>query len=73
MGGATEHTVGTGSSSEDKQAIPKPWAVSSGNERWWLEELWSGNLSFEVRHAERKCYRVQPKGFVVNDDDCIEC
>ena len=67
--GAAEHTGGTGSSREDKHVIPKAWAVMSGNERWWMKELWSGNLSSQMRHAERKCYRVLAKTFIVNDDD----
>ena len=66
---AAEHTGGTGSSSEDKQVIPKAWDVMSTDERWWLKELWSGNLEAWMRHAERKCHRVQAKDLVVNDDN----
>jgi len=77
--GATEHTGGTGSKGavkakrEDKQVIPKPWAVLSDTERWWLRQLWSGNLFAEIRRAESKCHRVQAPDFAVNDDHWIEC
>ena len=39
------------------------------NERWWLQELWSGRLRKEMQRAEGKCHRVQANDFVVNDDD----
>ena len=45
------------------------WWKMSHSERWWLEELWSGSLEGEMRHAEAKCSRVQAKDFVVDDDD----
>ena len=53
----------------DKQVIPKAWEVLSRDERWWLQELWSGKLRKRMQRAEGKCHRVQANDFVVNDDD----
>ena len=54
-GGATEHTT-------------KPLWQLSRNEWWWLNELWSGALVAELRRAEGKCFKVQAKNFVLDED-----
>ena len=39
------------------------------DEQRWLHELWSGSLLAQMRRAESKCYKVQAKEFVVDEED----
>ena len=41
----------------------KPWDRMSLDEKWWLEELWSGRLRKVLDEAEGKCHRVQAGDF----------
>ena len=45
----------------------KSWAQMSLNERWWLQELWSGSLRRVLDEAEGKCHRVQAGHFRIFD------
>ena len=56
--GASEHTP-----------EPKSWEDMSAFERWWLAELWNGNLWHAMKSAEEKCYKVSAPYFRMNDDD----
>ena len=56
--GASEHTF-----------PPKTWDEMSRDERWWLQQLWNGNLLREKQHAESKCHRVEAAPFRIRDTD----
>ena len=60
--GALEHAKGKG-----KSLPPKPYKQMTYDEKWWLEELWSGRLREELDRAEALCSRVQAKDFNVFD------
>ena len=49
---------------------PKPWFDMSQNEKWWLHQLWTGQLRRELDDAEGKCHRVQaPRFFIEAETD----
>ena len=52
-----------------ESVTPKSWSQMTRDERWWLNELWSGSLLTQLRRAEGKCYKVQAKDFVVDEED----
>ena len=45
----------------------KSWAQMSLNERWWLQELWSGSLLRALDEAEATCHPVQARNFRILD------
>ena len=47
---------------------PKSWEDMTSVERWWLYELWRGNLKRDKEDAEARCHRVQAADFVIYDD-----
>ena len=73
--GATEHTPkgnkGKGESKGNKskdatEHTPKSWAEMNRNERWYLQELWNGNLLRAKRDAEdTHGGRVQADPFIM--------
>ena len=58
-----------GEGKKDKSLRPKPISEMPYNERWYLENLWSGSLYFEMRRAEGKCSKVQAKDFVADEEE----
>ena len=65
-GGAAEHRKGH---KKGESVTPKSWSELTRDEQRWLHELWSGSLLAELRRAEGKCYKVQAKDFVVDEED----
>ena len=53
----------------DESVTPKSWSELTRDEQRWLHELWSGSLLAQMRRAESKCYKVQAKEFVVDEED----
>ena len=48
------------------ELVPNTWEQLSYYERWWLEELWNGNLKQNIREAEwRHGGRVQADRFAM--------
>ncbi len=51
--------------------MPKTWEEMSGNERWWLSELWKGSLKMQKVEAESRCDRVEADAFMLEDDSMV--
>ena len=52
-----------------KSLPPKTYAQMTYDEKWWLQELWSGRLWCEKVRAEALCSKTQAKDFNVFDCD----
>ena len=55
---APEHTI-----------QPKSWNEMTYNEKWWIDEYYSGRLKRAMTDAEAKCHTVEAKRFSIADDD----
>ena len=59
----------SGGKGKNRKSVRQKIAEMPYNERWYLENLWSGRLLSEMRRAEGKCFKVQAKDFVVDEEE----
>ena len=58
-----------GSGAPEHRLTPRPWEEMTRADRWYLTQLWEGNLKRDKEEAESHCNAVAAGPFRVLDDE----